>query len=88
MYKIMTNKLPEWIYNFQLTSNLRRTGTRQAQDIVIPNVRTNMGSRSLVVRGPKYWNKLPSHIKKESSITTFKRKIKQHIVEDVVNNDN
>ena len=79
MYKIMTHRYPEWFCHFPAVRTERRLGTRQADNLIIPNTRTNTGSKLLAVRGPKCWNSLPNSIRNSCSITSFKTKMKGYV---------
>ena len=82
----MKNEYPEWIYNFRVVGEERRRGTRQACNLIVPNPRTDMGSRSLAVRGTKCWNSLPMQVKESGNINIFKGRLKRYILYEV--NDN
>ena len=86
MYKMMKNEYPEWIYNFRVVGEERRRGTRQECNLIVPNPRTDMGSRSLAVRGTNCWNSLPMHVKESGNINIFKGRLKRYILYEV--NDN
>ena len=46
------------------------------QDLVIPRTKLKMGERAFDVAAPTAWNNLPDDIKCSSSITIFKKKLK------------
>ena len=73
VYKVIHNNYPEWLLNFPYVTQLNEIVTRQNRDLLIPRVRTDNGARSLLVCGPRAWNKLPQNIKELSSLTSFKK---------------
>ncbi len=62
-FKIMSNHLPSWLFCFPHVRNVNCTNTRQQIRLHIPRTKTDTGSRSITVRGPKLWNNLHSTIK-------------------------
>ena len=59
-----------------------RSGLRSAvrSDLVVPGHRTERGSRSFAVAGPKCWNKLPVGLRDLSvGPETFTRHLKTHL---------
>ncbi len=59
MYKVTHKYYPEWLLNLPHVTQLNELITRQNQDQFIPRLRTDNGERSLLVSGPRAWNKLP-----------------------------
>ena len=59
----------------------RNTGChtlRNNREYVQPQVKTvHYGQNSIRYLGPLIWNNVPSHIKESSTLTDFKRKLKQ-----------
>ena len=47
--------------------------------IIVPIVKTNVGSSAFSVAAPTLLNSLPGSIKSEGNITTFRRKLKAHL---------
>ena len=82
MFKILRNKLPEWLYtNIFLNNVVKVRQTRQNQDLYVKRVRTDMGSRMVSVRGPVTWNSLPEEIKQKASINVFREKLKEYFLD-------
>ena len=56
---------------------------RNKKDFLLNPIRkVNYGSKTVSYLGPKIWNLVPTEIKKEESLSAFKRKIKQWVPED------
>ena len=51
--------------------------------IIVRKTKLTLAQKSFVVRGASNWNALPSHIRTENKISTFKRRIKAWIKEKV-----
>ena len=76
MFKFMHQIYPSYLQHFPTVNEVVNSNTRQHDMLYVPKCRTNMGSNSLVIKGPKLWNSLPSQIKSINNIKTFKTKIK------------
>lgn len=80
VYKCLNNMAPEYLADaikLRKTRSLRSTTMEYLEERKSRTV--NYGDRSFVVAGPKLWNGLPLHIRKSSSIGTFKTKLKTHL---------
>src|SRR5436190_20693090 len=54
--------------------------TRHRNNILIDKFRLSLFKNSLFYYGPKFFNSLPQSIKSLSSINTFKKRVKSHLV--------
>ena len=76
IWKVLNNGGPRSIY-----SKLRITSTRSGQhgNLAITAHETSLGRNSFFVRALQMWNSTPQELRKEKSLQTFKRKLKQWI---------
>ena len=86
MYKLKYNLLPASCNDLAIvrTSNLtmsRHYGLRSEQDFVVPIHRTMVREKSIKIRGPKLWRKLPDEIKKLPTFYRYKKSLKQHFIQ-------
>ena len=65
---------------FHQNSHVHSYLTRQANHYKIPYCRTNIMKFSIAYQGPKFWNSLPPTLKANSSLKTFKAKLKRHLI--------
>ncbi len=59
VHKVIHKHCPEWLITVPSVWQINECRTRQNQDLFVPRVKTDNGARSLLVSGPKAWNKLP-----------------------------
>ena len=78
MYKIVNGLAPSYLADMFISQygsqiyNLRNS----ALNFEIPNTRTELYKDSFAFSGAKIWNSLPEDLKREQSLSTFKKKIK------------
>lgn len=82
LFKVIHNKLPDWIVTLPIVSQYQRRETRQAGNLQIPRTRTVLADKSLSVKGAKAWNDLPREIKIITKPSKFKRQLKQHFMQN------
>jgi len=75
VYKVTNKYYPEWLLNFPCITQITDCVTRQNRDLYVPRVKTDNGARSILISGPRAWNKLPSKIKELPSLTNFKKSL-------------
>ena len=82
VYKIYNNMYPEWFLQLPTTTEVThsRYTTRQHNNLYIPHTNTDYGARSLLVLGPRIWNKLPQHITNANSLCAFRKRLKKHLL--------
>ena len=78
IYKILNQELPTSIINLTRVSEIRGRDTRQVDNLVVPHTRTKIADKSIAVRGPMLWNKLPREIKDITRPSLFKKKLKEN----------
>ena len=62
-YKICNHFLPDWLFLLPTVGDTIVRNTRQSQDLFISRTKTDMGARSISVKGPTLWNSIPDFIK-------------------------
>ena len=79
------NDLPE-IYReyFVINSTVRSHSTRQKSDLHICSVQKSIGQKSIQYVGSVLWNEIPPLLKNPMSRYTFKRKLKAHLLNELV----
>ena len=77
-FKVIKKQLPNWFLSFPEVRDLRSndTHTRQCNFLHVPRTQTDTGARSIVVRGPALWNKLPDKLKHSKSLGVLKGALK------------
>ena len=83
MYKCYNNMAPNYM-NDKVT-RLEELGTRLTRHtdeftLTIPTTRIQQASRSFVTQGPTIWNRLPINVKEATSVDSFKRRYKKHVL--------
>ena len=80
MFKCLTNEAPNHLIdNITFVSNLHNYGTRNPLNMIIPKARTEHFQRSIIVKGPQLWNKLPIDIQRSPSVTVFKHALRSYL---------
>ena len=82
MFKTKNNLSPIIMKQIFPDRNYDGPNIRSQVDFELPHVNSVKGKGSLRFLGPKIWNIIPTTIKKASSLTIFKNKIKNWIPED------
>ena len=81
-FKIVQNKLPDWVISLPTVSQHHARETRQAHDLKVPKTRTILADKSLKVKGAKAWNNLPGEIKNIFEPYKYKSRLKVHLMQD------
>ena len=83
IYKSTNSLAPEYLPElFVQNSALTKTRLRNTEaDLQVPLFKTSNGQKCISFRGPKLWNQLSSDIKFAPSLATFKRRLKNEILE-------
>ena len=80
MFKCLTNEAPNHLIdNITFVSNLHNYATRNPLNMIIPKARKEHFQRSIIVKGPQPWNKLPIDIQRSPSITVFKHALRSYL---------
>ena len=83
MRNILLSKIPNVLYHqFLYSSNSHNFNTRHASRgcFSLPVSKTNARQRTMMYRGMKTWNSLPSNITHLTSKTVFKKKLKEYLM--------
>ncbi len=74
--------LPEPINLTNLPNEqIHHHNTRSKHSVHIEPPGTKLSANSFIHSGPEYWNKLPEHVKTESSIFSISRRLKEYLIE-------
>ena len=68
---------------FHKNKQVHQYNTRQKDDLHSVKINTKLyGEKTIPFQGRDYWNKLPNNLKEVTSVVLFKRKLKQHILDN------
>ena len=82
-YKALINLAPEYINDqFTKVSDIHNRNTRSVyQELLrIPSFKTSLYENSFSVSAARLWNTVPLDIRMSSSLETFKRSVKTHLL--------
>ena len=57
----------------------RQLRSTSSNPLYIPRLKTNAGSRAFSVATPTVWNSLPTSVKSEGNIVSFRRRLKTYL---------
>ena len=79
-YQALSSTQPAY-QNSMLTParNSRQLRLTSSNPLYIPRVKTKAGTRDFSVAAPTVWNSLPVSVKSESSIVSFRRRLKTYL---------
>ena len=81
MYKYSTNDLPDvFLHMFKRNYSVHNYPTRQRDAYHLPRTRTIFAMKTIMYAGPKYWNDLPPELKGCLSLSSFKCKLRQYLL--------
>ena len=84
-YKTLATCQPSYLYNLlQLHQPSRALRSSTQQLLQVPS--TNFGRRAFSYSFPATWNSIPTSIKNCSSLYSFKRHLKSHLIAQLINN--
>lgn len=69
--------------NFTKKKQIQKIQLRNANNIVLRTPRTNYGKKTILFEGAQLYNKLPRDIKNSQSIVTFKRLLKNYLINNI-----
>ena len=80
-YKCQNGLAPQYLMDkFSKRSSIHNRYTRARDSLQIPLFRTKAGQRSFVFRGTNIWNNLDDDLKKCTSLTSFKRALRDSLL--------
>ena len=77
VFKYVNNACP-----YYMTEVFEYASRNYYARLKVPFHKTSMGQKSLSYIGPSVWNKLPSSMKKNISLNTFKHDVKKHYLQE------
>ena len=81
MYQLTINELPAVICALFVRNNtIHSYSTRQSNLFHLPLTRTLFAQKNITFTGPKFWNDLPIGFTESTSLYSFKRKLKCHLL--------
>lgn len=84
VYKSLNNKAPEYIsslLSFVSEHHARQTRSSANNALHIPRSKTTYFDKAFSVFGPKIWNSLPIAVRECTSVNSFKRKLRQYLLD-------
>ena len=85
-FKCMNSLAPPYLSNtFSKRSSIHNRLTRNQDSVQIPLYRTASGQRSFHYRVVKLWNSLDDNVKKATSLSHFKKLMKNHLFDNFKN---
>ena len=84
-YQALSSKQPAYLHSL-LTPARQPKQLRSSNSnlLFIPSVKTNVGTRGFSVASPTLWNSVPVSVKSVGNITTFRRKLKTHLLNGLI----
>ena len=80
-YKCQNGLAPQYLMDkFSKRSCIHNRDTRARDSLQIPLFRTKTGQRSFVFRGTNIWNNLDDDLKQRTSLTSFKRALRDSLL--------
>jgi len=79
-YKVLQNKQPSYLFDLLQPHNPPRDLRSSGQLLLaIPPINSALGRRSFSYAAPQIWNSLPNHLRKATTLSTFKSQLKTHL---------
>ena len=82
MFKYLTNSYTDHLLTFPAVGDITSSTTRQRDYLYNPKTNADIRARSLSVRSPKLWKRLPSRVKEASILPSFKPKFKVELLDE------
>ena len=90
VYKMLEEQEPQYLVDnlsFKTSIMTARQNTSNSKQLIIPfNRKRTQGDRGFRFRGPSYWNLLPNYIKEAENFEKFKKLLKTHFLDYLLNN--
>ena len=81
VYKALHKQYPSWLFSLHTRYLVRSRTTRQDNELVIKRSSTDIGKNCFSIMGPIMWNSLPTKLRAASSLSSFKKMLKCHIID-------
>ena len=86
VYKALNGLAPEYISSLLACKNFKHSLRSSKGSILeIPRTNNKYGDRAFSVIGPRLWNRLPSHIKNQTTFRSFKKSLKTYLFSQAYN---
>ena len=73
VYKVVTNRMPSWVINFPSNNSRQQSrALRNVNELVVKDMKTTYGRKSLAYSGPHLFNSLPQCTKELLTVKSFK----------------
>ena len=81
-YKTLREKQPVYLHSM-LAASIPSRSLRSNNDnsLSVPRVKNNTGARAFHSCGPSLWNNFPLSVRSASSVATFKKYVKTHLLD-------
>ena len=80
--------VPElFIDYFNKNESVHSHDTRTKNDMHLPRISTGHGLKCLKYKIPKLWNELPTDLKEQTSLNTFKNELKLYLITKLYNDN-
>ena len=90
MYKMLEEQEPQYLVNklsFKTSIMTTRNNTSNSKQLLVPfNRKKTLGDRGFSFPGPHYWNQLSNNIKEAENFGKFKKLLKTHFLNYLLNN--
>lgn len=84
VFKMKNKDTPPYLYRkIEYNYNTHNRETRNKNEIRLPNLRSEFARKSIFYNGLKLYNDLPSALKNETNINSFKRLLIQYIMNEM-----
>ena len=84
MYSYCNNMLPSSFNDlFQTNNAVHEYNTRIAKHLRVRFGKTNFSQSIVTCKGPLIWNALPDYVKEAKTLNTFKRRLKQMLMQEI-----
>jgi hypothetical protein len=77
-------QLPEALSSYFTRNNsIHNYNTREHGSLHLESIYTSYGKKVIVHKGSVLWNALPNHLKSTQSVSLFKNRLKNHIINEI-----
>ena len=84
IYNLINKNFPNWLFPLPTVRDMHAhsVNTRQTTQLHVSRCNTCLGNRSFQVAGPTLWNSLPNDVKHTTSLNHFKKRLKNHLLNE------